>query len=290
MLLRVLARFLVPLWFRGVCVRGLGRVPKRGGVLIIANHPCSLVDAFVLAAVLPRRVRISAKRALVARWSLRVALWIIGAVLLVQHDREEDGDGTNLAAMRELLGALRGGAAVVFFPEGVAHSDAELRPFHPGAAWLAVQARVPVLPVRLAYVHKERPGADVAIAIGEPFFATGSREAVTDAMREALEALRDDVVSDPPRRVRWRILLSLPLLPLALVQHAFPAWLAWRKSRPKQPHSAVTAALIHALVVFPLWWLFEIALVASVSPRGAMLFAALIPFSLCAMSWRRVCY
>jgi 1-acyl-sn-glycerol-3-phosphate acyltransferase len=123
-----------------ISYRGLEHVPAEGGLIIAANHQ-TYVDPFWIGSRVRRPVRFLAWDE-AFRWPLAgKALELLGAWPLAL----ERGNPT---AYRRSLQWLRGGGAVVIFPEGQrAYADGELSRFKAGAVRLALEAGVPVLPV-----------------------------------------------------------------------------------------------------------------------------------------------
>jgi 1-acyl-sn-glycerol-3-phosphate acyltransferase len=86
------------------------------------------------------------------------------------------------------------------FPEGGRTSDGELRPFLSGAAYLAIRAQVPLVPLALGgvyellpiHTHHFYPG-ELTLKIGEPIETVGMTMRQTDELtarlREAIERL-----------------------------------------------------------------------------------------------------
>jgi len=123
-------------------VTGAENVPRSGGLLVVSNH-VGTIDPPFTGAQLPRRdLYFMAKsdyfRTPVARF------FIVGyhafPVVRVTPDR---------AALRQALGLLHQGHAVLVYPEGHRSPDGRLQRPHPGAGFLARTAGVPVLPVGL---------------------------------------------------------------------------------------------------------------------------------------------
>jgi 1-acyl-sn-glycerol-3-phosphate acyltransferase len=123
-----------------ISYRGEEHVPEEGGLIIAANHQ-TYVDPFWIGSRVRRPVRFLAWDE-AFRWPVAgKALELLGAWPLVL-------DRGNPTAYRRSLQWLRGGGALVIFPEGErAFADGELLRFKAGAVRLALEAGVPVLPV-----------------------------------------------------------------------------------------------------------------------------------------------
>ena len=119
-------------------------VPADGAVLVVANHPNSLIDPGAVAATARRPVRFLAKAPL---FSDPLVGWLIRASGSIPVYRRQDDPGQlerNEEMFRAVHGALESGSAVALFPEGRSHSDPSLSELKTGAARIALGA-VPAL-------------------------------------------------------------------------------------------------------------------------------------------------
>ncbi|MEU6808085.1 lysophospholipid acyltransferase family protein [Streptomyces sp. NPDC046831] len=127
----------------GVRVRVAGAPAPTGGLLLVANH-ISWLDVPLLAAVRPARMLAKAE---IRRWPVAGWLAVRGGTLFIERDR--------LRALPEtvarLAEALAGGAAVGVFPEGSTWCGRAQGRFHRAVFQAALDARVPVQPVRIRY-------------------------------------------------------------------------------------------------------------------------------------------
>lgn len=125
------------------------RVPRTGGVLILANHR-SDCDPVVLQSFCPRHVYFMAKSELwdmkfVRRW---LEYWRAFPVKRGEPDR---------GALKTAVELLRAGHAVCVFPEGELSETGEMLPLKPGVALIARQAKVPILCVGLTNTARIMP-------------------------------------------------------------------------------------------------------------------------------------
>ncbi|MEY2151914.1 lysophospholipid acyltransferase family protein [Rhodanobacter sp. 115] len=124
----------------------LARIPSRGGLLVVANHPCGGLDAMALLDMLGQvrqDVRIVANDVLTLIDPLSELLLPVRVF----------GGGAGVADLRRVRRALRDGQCVVVFPAG---EVSRLGPrgvrdtrWQPGFLRFARSAGVPVLPVRI---------------------------------------------------------------------------------------------------------------------------------------------
>jgi 1-acyl-sn-glycerol-3-phosphate acyltransferase len=157
-------------WYMGVPTRlltrarayGRDRIPASGGLVLAINH-LSWVDIPVVGVVSPRVVEFVAKME-VAKWPAvgRFVQWH-GAILVRRGETDRD-------AVRAMRTAAREGRVVGLFVEGTRMRTGRPGPAQPGAAMVALQEDVPVVPVAIYGTQFWKPGnfAPCSVAFGEP--------------------------------------------------------------------------------------------------------------------------
>jgi glycerol-3-phosphate O-acyltransferase / dihydroxyacetone phosphate acyltransferase len=180
-LLRQLAGVSLRWYYADLVVQGGERVPARGPLLLVANHPNALVDAMVIATAVRRRVLLTAKATLFERPALAALLRGIGVVPLrrAQDERSRRQGGMasvsrNADSFRLVTASLARREAVLVFPEGVSHDASTLAPLKTGGARMALSASsdgisgLRILAVGLVYEEKERLRSRILVRVGEP--------------------------------------------------------------------------------------------------------------------------
>ena len=140
-LARQWARMLLAVSFVRATVRGAERLDPDTSYVVVANHS-SYMDIPALYSALPLELRFFAKKGLFAipllGWHLRRA----GHLPVVKGDAR-----ASLKSMSEGAKLMRErGISVLLFPEG-GRTETGMRPFKEGAAYIAIKAGVPVVPV-----------------------------------------------------------------------------------------------------------------------------------------------
>jgi 1-acyl-sn-glycerol-3-phosphate acyltransferase len=164
---------------------GLETIPKRGPLLLIANH-INFLEIPVLRKILdPRPVSGFAKAESWKNPLIGYLFTLWGAIPI----RRGEAD---LRAMRQALSLLEQGYILAIGPEGTRSHDGRLRAGHPGAVALALQSRSPLLPV--AHFGGERVGQNVRhlrrtcvhIVVGDPFTLDAGSARVTRDVRQRM--------------------------------------------------------------------------------------------------------
>ncbi|CAN5397155.1 lysophospholipid acyltransferase family protein [soil metagenome] len=155
-------------------VEGAENIPDVGGAIIAITHFGYLEFALVEWITWQhnrRRIRFMAKKEAFARWP-------IGAFMRnMKHIPVDRAAGR--AAFSAAIEALRSGELVGVFPEGTVSRAFEVQPLKTGAARLAAEAGVPIIPVAVWGGHRllakgqksrmrERFGVPVLFSIGSP--------------------------------------------------------------------------------------------------------------------------
>jgi len=117
-------------------------LPEKGGCLVVCNHVSGL-DPLLMIAATKRPLRFMIAREEYERFGLQWLFRGVGCIPVERKGRPEQ-------ALREAMRSLNDGEVVALFPHGKIHLDSDPpRKLKGGVAWLAQQAEVPVLPMRL---------------------------------------------------------------------------------------------------------------------------------------------
>lgn len=171
---------------------GVENVPPEGGFVLAANHLSNL-DPWPLAIPLfPRRfLRFMAKSELF--WfPLGLVVRAGGAFPVRRGEHDEQ-------AITRAVELCRAGHAVVMFPEGTRRRKGlrkkhEAR-WHSGAARIALDAEVPLVPAAIAGTDRLARLAPLRVAYGRPLPVTReSGESAEEAAHRATALLRESIL------------------------------------------------------------------------------------------------
>ncbi len=147
-------------------------VPRDGPVLLVANHPNSLLDPVLVAAAARRPVSFLAKAPLFTDKRLGWLMRAVGAIPVYRRSDDPTQMERNEEMFRAAHAALADGAAVGLFPEGKSHDDPALATLRTGAARIALGAygltgrAFPVVPVGLVFRHKDEFRSSALVLVG----------------------------------------------------------------------------------------------------------------------------
>ncbi|KWX00279.1 1-acyl-sn-glycerol-3-phosphate acyltransferase [Carbonactinospora thermoautotrophica] len=146
-------------------VEGLENVPTQGPAILASNH-LSFSDSFFLPLVVPRRITFIAKAEYFTGRGLKgwISRSFFSGVGQIPVDRS--GGKASEAALRAGLKVLKRGELFGIYPEGTRSPDGRLYRGRTGVARLALQAKVPVIPVAMIDTEKIQPPGKVIPKIG----------------------------------------------------------------------------------------------------------------------------
>lgn len=138
------------LW--NINLRGTENIPPpSGGGLILASNHQTYIDPFWISIPVKRPIRYLA-------WSEPFKHPVLGKLMELFGAWPLQIERGNPTAVRRSVQWLRGGGALVIFPEGTrAQADGAMSKFKAGAARLALEADVPILPVTIRNAHRVWP-------------------------------------------------------------------------------------------------------------------------------------
>lgn len=180
----------------------LENIPATGGAVIAINHT-SYVDwlpAALAAYYRGRRLRFMIKTEM---QDVKVVSFVIKHTGTIPVDRRAGAGAYAIAVER-----LRAGEIVGVYPEATISRSFELKEFKTGAARMAAEAKVPIIPLIVWGAqrlwtkdhprHLGRNKIPITVAIGEPLHAVESIEQTNAAMRAAMTELLYRVQEEYP--------------------------------------------------------------------------------------------
>ncbi len=181
---------------------GLENIPARGGALLAQNHTSYLDWLPTMLAIKERGRRmyfmIKAEMA-----DVKAVNYVIKHARLIPVDRRAGHGALEVAVQR-----MREGQLIGMHPEATISRSFELREFKTGAARMAVEAQVPLIPVVVWGAHriwpKDHPkkvfrnNVPITVAVGRPLQPQGTADQLNAALRQAMNALLYRVQEEYP--------------------------------------------------------------------------------------------
>jgi 1-acyl-sn-glycerol-3-phosphate acyltransferase len=175
----------------GAPVTVIGRENLLPVAVYTSNHT-SFMDTPLVFSSLPFQFRILAKQSL---WKWPFIGWHLNRSGQIPVDEEGSG---SVAGLNRAIRVLKSGMPLFIFPEGGRTKDGQVQPFMRGPAYIAIRARVPLVPIALIgtfellpiHTHHFRP-RPVKLVIGKPIDPSSYTIRQTD---ELTARLRDEIL------------------------------------------------------------------------------------------------
>ena len=182
-------------------IEGREKLPATGGYILAPSHR-SMMDIPFAAWLSRRPLRYMGKASLfeipVARWFFRR----LGGFAVSR-------DGTDRKALRDSIAMLQAGDVLLVYPEGTRQNGPKIAALQPGAAYLALRAGVPIVPVGLAgteEIMRTRSSKiprlrRVVMVVGDPIVSPARDsgvvprehvDALTQRLHDALQVVFDE--------------------------------------------------------------------------------------------------
>ena len=174
-------------------VIGRDNIPRRGGVMVCANH-VSYADPPVLGSACPRPLHYMAKIELFQVPVLGKLIEWVGAFPVQQRTADR-------AALKKAIEYLEKGEVVGMFPEGQRIYGGQLGEPLPGVGMIVLRAKAPVVPAALINTDKFLPPhkvlpkfSRIKVVFGEPLdlsdlYDKPGREAVEEVGKRIMTAI-----------------------------------------------------------------------------------------------------
>jgi len=212
--LKYLSFFLVYVFYRRIHVEHKERVPKKGPVILAANHPNTMMDPLLVALLSGRNPHFLGKSTL---FNSAIAKRFFRSVHVLPVYRKEDAEqemGKNAQVFEKCYESLEAGNAMVIMPEGISQMDGTLHEIKTGTARIGLGAElrnafklgIQIVPAGINYSSPTDFFSDVHCRFGRPIdlsefkdlYEKDEYEAVyevTNQIRDALNKLTTTVES-----------------------------------------------------------------------------------------------
>ena len=137
-------------------VKGLDNVPAGGAAILASNH-LSFSDSIFMPVMVPRPVVFLAKSEYFTGTGIKGRLTAAFFRLTNQLPMDRSGGAASAQSLNSGMEVLKNGSLLGIYPEGTRSPDARLYRGKVGVARLALQARVPVIPVAMIGTDKVQP-------------------------------------------------------------------------------------------------------------------------------------
>jgi 1-acyl-sn-glycerol-3-phosphate acyltransferase len=173
---------------------GFRNVPKRGPVLIVANHQ-SFFDPLLVGLAVRLRLTYLARKTLFNNP-------LFGAYLRSVRCIPVDQEGVAKDGLIAVLDSLKRGEPVLIFPEGERTPTGRLQELRPGVHLLIKRGHCPVLPVGIAGGFESWPRSS-KLPILSPIFMPANKGTVLEPTNYAVSREAEASLASSDQSARW---------------------------------------------------------------------------------------
>ncbi len=184
---QIWAKVMLKLAFSPMRVIHPERLHQPGACVFASNH-LSYMDTPALFGTLPFQFRILANHYLFRYPFIGWHLTRSGQVPIDQSSLR-----SQIAGLTRGVATLKAGTPILLFPDGSRSSDGHVRQFLSGAAFMAIRAQVPLVPMALVGTYELLPmhtyhlsPRPLLLVVGEPIVTTGMTTKNADALTKQL--------------------------------------------------------------------------------------------------------
>jgi len=162
--LKLLVGLGIRFYYKEVRVKNKVNLKTEGPLIIIANHPNTLMDAMMLGHVCQQPIHYMAKATL---FDSKFKMWLLRSLNMIPINRIGEGRIKGVSNQDSFLACyemLEKGKTLVVFPEGTSFQERHLRQLKSGTARIALETErrnnntlgLMVLPIGLNYSQAEK--------------------------------------------------------------------------------------------------------------------------------------
>lgn len=173
--LKIIIGIGIRLYYREIRVKNRERLLHDGPKIILANHPNTLMDAWMVGHIYSEQIFYMAKATF---FNTPFKMWLLKSLGMIPVNRATESKTRNVSnadSFEACYKLLEEGKSLVIFPEGNSFNERQLRDLKSGAARIALEAQrrnygkldLKIIPIGLVYSEPEKFRSSVLINVGE---------------------------------------------------------------------------------------------------------------------------
>ena len=198
-LLKLIIGLGIRLYYREIRVKNIKQLDKVGGKIIIANHPNTMMDGWILSYINKQPIYFMAKGTF---FNTPFKKWLLRNLGLIPINRATESvtkGVNNRDSFEACYHLLEEGKTVVIFPEGNSYKERQLRELKSGTARIALEVAkrgiiktpIEVIPIGLVYSKPEAFRSSVLVSIGKSISVSPYLELFKENSSKAARQLTD---------------------------------------------------------------------------------------------------
>jgi 1-acyl-sn-glycerol-3-phosphate acyltransferase len=199
-ILKILIRLGINLYYSEIKVRNKHLLNHDGPMIIIANHPNTLIDAWLIGIISPKPIYYMTKATFFSsKWKMKL-LRSLNMIPINRATEAKTQGVDNSSTLEECYNLLSEGKTLVIFPEGNSQMELFLRQLKSGTARIALETELrnkgmlnlKIVPVGLMYTQGEKFRSSILVNCGEGIGVTHHLEEFKENQSSAARKLTDE--------------------------------------------------------------------------------------------------
>ncbi len=201
-ILKIIVAIGIRLYYREIKVKNRKALNVNGPCIILANHPNTLMDAWVIGHICKQPIHYMAKATL---FNSPFKQKVLRSLNMIPINRRGEGTVSGVAnqdSFEACYRVLEEGKTLVIFPEGTSHLERHLRELKTGAARIAMEVEnrnngnlnLQIIPLGLNYLQADRFRSDILVNVGNPMevdqYLEDYRKSAGTAAKKLTEQIR----------------------------------------------------------------------------------------------------
>jgi glycerol-3-phosphate O-acyltransferase / dihydroxyacetone phosphate acyltransferase len=200
-LFRQLTRLLVFFYFKKIVVTGEENIPDKGPLLVVANHPNTMMDPMIIGTIIPQQMGFVANAGIFTNKVVAAVLRYFHVIPIYRKkDVGPNEKPNNTSSFVQCHKYLSRGNRLLIFPEGSSYYELKLREIKTGTARIALSfeaqnnfnGNLKILPIALDYSDSIQFRSMVSITISKPISVSEYRNAYVDEVK-AVNTLTENI-------------------------------------------------------------------------------------------------
>ena len=173
--LKILIGFGIRLYYKKIHINHIENLQNDGPRILIANHPNTLMDAWILGQICKEPIYFMTKGTFFSNKLKSVFLRSLGLIPINRATEAKTNGVDNKSSFESCYQLLEEGKTLVIFPEGNSFPERILRQLKTGTARIALEAEhrnkgklnLKIIPIGLVYLQPEKFRSSVVANIGQ---------------------------------------------------------------------------------------------------------------------------
>jgi 1-acyl-sn-glycerol-3-phosphate acyltransferase len=198
-------------FYKKISIIGEENIPVKGPLIIVSNHPNTLMDPILISSIFNRRIGFIAKASIFINKLVSAIFRFFHIIPIIRKIDVKKGEKiSNEDTFAKCHEYLNEGKTFLIFPEGTSYYELKLREIKTGTARIALsfedlngfKGGLKILPIALDYSDAVDFRSSIAVIINEPIIVENYKKQyaldMIKTVRELNEKIRKDIAKYIP--------------------------------------------------------------------------------------------